>query len=98
MMTRLAAALALCLATPALADPAITVTDAYARAASPVAKSGAAFMVIENAGDSDDRLVSVITDAAMKAELHTSRMQDGIARMSRLEDGIATAITSCSWA
>lgn len=90
MIRHLCTALTLLAATPALADPALTVTDAYARAASPVAKSGAVFMVIANAGDSDDRLLSVTTGAAVKAELHSHLMDtNGIARMVKVEDGIA---------
>ena len=59
----LAGAAALALSTPALAD--IAVHDAYARSAMASAKTGAAFMVIENTGDSDDRLIGVMpcTDA-----------------------------------
>ncbi|ETX14070.1 copper(I)-binding protein [Roseivivax halodurans JCM 10272] len=78
----------LVLATPALAD--ITVTDAYARAASPVAKSGAAFMVLENDGDEDDRIVGVSSDAADQVELHThAEDANGMMIMSEVEEGFA---------
>ena len=50
-----AGALALCLALPAAAE--IKVQDAYARAAMPTAPTGAAFMVLENTGAQDDRLM-----------------------------------------
>ena len=52
----LAATLGLALATPALAQE-IHILDTYARAASPMATTGAAFMLIENIGDADDRLI-----------------------------------------
>lgn len=82
-----ALALTLTLATPALAE--IAISDAYARASSPAAKSGAAFLVLENAGDGDDRLLSASTDAAARVELHTHRETgDGIMQMIEIEDGI----------
>ena len=83
----LAGAAALALSTPALAE--IAVHDAYARSAMASAKTGAAFMVIENTGDSDDRLVSAASDAAMKVELHTHVADDnGVMKMMEVEDGI----------
>ena len=65
----------------------IQIEDAYARAASPIAKSGATFMHIMNMGDIDDRLVAVTTDVAMMPELHTHIMEDGIAKMREVEGG-----------
>ena len=82
----LAGAAALALSTPALAD--IAVHDAYARSAMASAKTGAAFMVIENTGDSDDRLVSATSDAAMKVELHTHVADgNGVMKMMEVEEG-----------
>jgi copper(I)-binding protein len=84
----LAGALALA-SLPALAGD-ITVTDAYARAASPSAKAGAAFMVIENTGTSEDRLVSAASEVAQRVELHTHKdMGDGVMRMVHVEEGFA---------
>ena len=65
----------------------IQIEDAYARTASSMAKSGAAFMHIMNIGDIDDRLVAVRTDVAMMPELHTHIMEDGIAKMREVEGG-----------
>ncbi len=65
----------------------ILIIDAYARSASPNAKSGAAFMQIENTGDSDDRLIDVRSDAAKRVQLHTHVMQDGIANMMHVAEG-----------
>ncbi|MCK4860752.1 MAG: copper chaperone PCu(A)C [Rhodobacteraceae bacterium] len=65
----------------------IHIEDAYARAASPIAKSGAAFMHIMNMGDVDDRLIAVRTDVAMMPELHTHIMEDGVAKMREVEGG-----------
>lgn len=86
-------ALALSLTLPAL-SPAwandITITDAYARSASPTAMSGAAFLVLTNSGTSDDRLVAASSDAAARVELHTHREDaNGVMRMMEVEEGFA---------
>ena len=57
--TLLAATAAISLAMPALAGSEITIEDAYARASGPTAMAGAAFLVIHNTGDADDRLIAV---------------------------------------
>lgn len=82
----LAGAAALAFSTPALAD--IIVQDAYARSAMPGAKTGAAFMVLENTGDEDDRLIAVASDAAVKVELHTHLADgNGVMKMVEVEEG-----------
>ncbi|MBU2963273.1 copper chaperone PCu(A)C [Citreicella sp. C3M06] len=84
----LAGAAALALATSAQAD--IVIHDAYARSAMATAPTGAAFMRIENTGDSDDRLVSVASDAAERVELHTHISDaNGVMKMAEVEDGFA---------
>jgi copper(I)-binding protein len=76
-------------ALPNLSLAQVQVTDPYARAASPMAISGAAFMAVTNTGDSDDRLVGVASDIADRVELHTHiQNADGVMRMVELEDGI----------
>lgn len=68
----------------------ITVSDAYARSASAVAKTGAAFMVIENTGSEDDRLVEARSDIAARVELHTHLSDaNGVMRMIEVKDGFA---------
>jgi copper(I)-binding protein len=80
---------ALCVALPAFAGD-IEVKDAYVRTSSMMSKSGAAFMVIENHGDADDRLVSAASDVAQKVELHTHKdMGDGVMKMMKVEEGFA---------
>ena len=82
----IAGALALGLAAPALAE--IEIADAYARSASPMAKSGAAFLVIRNTDDTADRLIGVASDAAAKTELHTHIAgENGVMRMVHVEEG-----------
>ena len=83
-----AATAALFAAVPALAD--IIIEDAYARSASPVAKAGAAFMVIRNDGDQPDRLIGAISDAAARVELHTHiDASDGVMQMREVEGGFS---------
>ena len=77
---------------PALASAHMVIEDAYARASSPVAQSGAAFMTIFNHSDRDDRLIGVTSTAADRLELHT-HIQDsaGVMRMVEVEEGFAIA-------
>ncbi len=76
----------LVLITPAFAD--IIVSDPYARSSGPLAKSGAAFLMIKNTGDQDDHLVSVTSDAAKRVELHTHLESEmGVMSMVHVEDG-----------
>jgi copper(I)-binding protein len=66
----------------------IMVMDAYARVASKVAKSGAAFMMIHNHSDQEDRLVAAASDVAKRVELHTHLKENGVMKMTKLEDGM----------
>ncbi len=61
----------------------ITVKDVYARSSNQ--KTGGAFMVIENAGASDDKLVAARSDVARKVEIHAHIMEDGVAKMRQVE-------------
>ena len=82
-----ATAFASLIALPALAGD-IIVTDAYARSGSPAAKSGAAFMIIENTGSDDDQLISATSGAAARVELHTHKETgDGVMQMMKVEGG-----------
>ncbi|MFW2543873.1 copper chaperone PCu(A)C [Primorskyibacter sp. 2E107] len=84
----LAGAALLSLSTAAYAD--IIVTDAYARTSMPGAKTGAAFMVIENTGEMPDQLIDVRSDIAVKVELHTHQDQGGgVMKMVHVEEGFA---------
>lgn len=76
-------------ALPALAQ-GIEVKDAYARSSSMNAKAGAAFMVIENTADADDRLLSAASDVAQRVELHTHRADSaGNMQMVEVKEGFA---------
>jgi len=79
------------LATPLMTHAAmaeIEVHDPYARASTAMSTSGAAFMMILNRGDQDDRLIAVSTDAAQRSELHT-HLEDanGVMKMVHVEEG-----------
>ncbi|WP_380057234.1 copper chaperone PCu(A)C [Falsihalocynthiibacter sp. SS001] len=83
----LVASLIATLAVPAFAD--IEIHDAYARSATKVAKTGAAFFHIMNTGEAD-RLVGVSSDAAPRVELHTHKdMGDGVMKMMHVEEGFS---------
>lgn len=83
------AAMAMGFGAAAWAD-GIMVEDAYARASTPTAKSGAAFMVLMNTSDQDDRLVAAKSDVAARVELHTHReIADGVMKMMEVEEGFA---------
>lgn len=63
----------------------ITVSSPWSRATSTNAPNGAAFMMIHNAGATDDRLVSAATDKAERVELHTHRMEEGVMKMRQVD-------------
>ena len=74
----------------ATAETGIQIKDPYARVIGVSAKSGAVFMTILNDAPTDDRLLSVATDAATRAELHThSEDANGVMRMGKVTDGFA---------
>lgn len=77
-----------CALFPTLASAQMMVEDAYARAASPVAQSGAAFMAIHNDTDRDDRVLSARSDIAERVELHTHLDDNGVMRMMEMGEGI----------
>ncbi|AVO38741.1 copper chaperone PCu(A)C [Pukyongiella litopenaei] len=86
--TLVAATAAIAFAIPALAADTIAVHDSYARSSTATSSSGAAFMMIENTGDTDDRLVSAASDIAARVELHTHKENaDGVMQMMEVEEG-----------
>jgi copper(I)-binding protein len=88
-LTLAAGLVALFTIAPAFAQD-ITIVDAYARSASPMAKTGAAFLVIENHTDQDDRLLDVASPTAKKVQLHTHVDNgQGVMSMKHVEEGFA---------
>ncbi len=82
---------ALCLAAGSVsatqATAAVAVTGAWCRAAPVGAPTGGCYLTLTS--DSDDRLVSVATPAARRAEIHTMNMTGGVMRMRQVKDGLA---------
>lgn len=64
---------------PAPAGPMIKVMDSFARAGKP---NGAVYMHLMNEGNVDDRLVSAQSDVAEAVELHESKMENDVMKMS----------------
>lgn len=60
-------------------------TDSWIRATPPGATTAAAYVVIENAGADDDRLLGIRADNGQTVEIHTSSEQAGVMRMSQLD-------------
>ncbi len=69
----------------------IEITDGYAISAGPEARTGAAYMLITNTTDAPDRLIATEGDAARRIELHQTSLEDGVARMRKVEGGVALA-------
>ena len=63
----------------------ITVEGPWARASAGRAMAGAAFMTLNNAGATDDRLTAVSAGVSDKAELHTHIKEGDIMRMRPVE-------------
>jgi copper(I)-binding protein len=76
-------------ALPAFAE--IVIEHAYARSASPAARSGAVFLVVHNTGPEADRLIAAETTAAKRTGLHTNIIEEGIAKMVSVPEGFEIA-------
>jgi len=89
----LAAVAAVFTAVPAFAQD-IMIGDAYARSSFPGAKTGAVFMMLQNHGAQDDRLIAASSPAAARVELHTHIAgADGVMKMREVEDGFVVPAT-----
>ena len=62
----------------------LTVKDGWARASTPGAKNGAAYVTIMNHGMKSDALISVVSDVSAKVELHSHKKVGGVMRMRRV--------------
>lgn len=66
----------------------IMVHDQYARVATKMSTSGAAFMEIMNMGAEADQLIEARSDVAKRVELHTHMESgDGVMKMVHVEEG-----------
>jgi len=59
----------------------LTLTDAWVRASVPGQINGAGYLQINNAGNAEDKLVGVSSDAALRIELHSVVTEQGVAKM-----------------
>ena len=76
----------------AAAHDGIHAEDAYARIASEGAISVAIFLTLTNHSTDDDRLLSVTSDAADRAELHTHTLDaNGVMHMGEVTEGFPIA-------
>ena len=66
----------------------ITVDRAWSRATAQGVDIGVGYLTIQNDGSTPDRLVSVSTPVAEKAEIHQTQMLDGKMAMRPVPDGI----------
>jgi periplasmic copper chaperone A len=60
----------------------ITVSDAWARPSPMMERAGAAYMVLQNNGAAEDKLLSVESDVAKTIELHETKEMNGMMAMS----------------
>lgn len=67
----------------------LAISGPWARAMLPGQPSGGGYLVIENAGGGDDRLVAASSPRAGKVEIHTMTMQDDVMVMRPVEGGLA---------
>lgn len=67
---------------------AISIAHPWSRQTAPGQTVGGGFLVATNAGDKDDRLVSVTSPAAAEVQLHTMSMDGGVMRMRQVTDGL----------
>lgn len=67
----------------------IMIKDPYVRSSTPSSVTGAAFFMLMNHGDQDDRLIAASSDVSSRVELHThTEDANGVMRMGEIEGGI----------
>ena len=63
----------------------IRIIDPFSRALPASSHNGAVYLTLMNHGNHSDKLIGVSTSMAEHAEIHTHRMEDGMMKMSKLE-------------
>ena len=66
----------------------VTVEAVWMRSSPMIDNAGAAYMLIENTGTSDDRLISASSDAAATIEIHETKDVGGMMQMAPVEGGV----------
>lgn len=69
----------------------VVIEGAWMRATAPKAPVAAGYLAVRNNGDSDDRLLSVVSPAAREVQIHEVRHEGGVARMRPLPEGLPVA-------
>lgn len=70
----------------ALGGELIKISDPWVREVPPVSTVTALYMVIENTGDKDDKLIGVKSEASKSAEIHTTSIDDNyVATMEKVD-------------
>lgn len=82
---------ALLLWMPALASADITVEGAWVRMPPPVADTAAAYLVLNNSGDTDVNITAVEADVAGKPEFHSMSMHEGMMHMQKMDAVVVPA-------
>ncbi len=65
-------------------DPKISVVDPWARPSPMIAGNGAVYLTLKNEGGSADKLISAKTDVAEVVELHETKIENEVMKMSPL--------------
>lgn len=65
--------------------PQLTVSDSWMRQPIAGRDMSSAYVTIENSGTADDALISARSDMAARIEIHTTKMENGIASMKKME-------------
>ncbi|MGP8232671.1 MAG: copper chaperone PCu(A)C [Methylovirgula sp.] len=67
----------------------LTIKDAFTRPTPGGATVAVGYLTIVNAGKTDDRLVAVTSDISASAQIHETKMENGVMEMKELPDGLA---------
>ena len=59
----------------------LIISNIWARTTPRIAKTGAAFFIINNRGETDDALIGVSSEIAKKTEIHQSTIENNIMKM-----------------
>jgi copper(I)-binding protein len=83
--------IALLLWMPTLASAEITVESAWVRMPPPISDTAAAYLIVNNSGDADVKILSVETDVAGKPEFHSIIFLEGAVLMQKMGAAIVPA-------
>ena len=70
------------------ATPDLKVSSGWARETVTGQKTGAAYLTIVNNGAGSDRLIGLSSEAARHVMLHSTSIEDGVARMRHMHEGL----------